>query len=149
VKRDRDEYGTTGFFAGTWDLLHPGHLTALGMAHDECDWLMVGLNVNPCKDNPLKDAPVETVLERWARLNACKFVDEIIPYESEDDIEKFVRMYEVNVLFAGVDHPRGTITGEEYVVDGGGTVVQAHRDHDYSSSDLRDKVVFLNKMARA
>lgn len=125
-----------GFTAGAFDLLHPGHLAMLEEAKTQCDYLIVGLHTNPQIDRPEKNKPIETVFERYLRLRACKWVDEIIPYDTERDL--------VNLLLT--IKPDVRILSEEYVdkeFTGKGLPIKIYfnsRQHTYSSSGLRKRL---------
>lgn len=82
----------TGFTASAFDLLHAGHIAMLREAKDQCDYLICGLQVDPSLDRVNKNAPVQTLVERYAQLNACKYVNEIIPYQTEQDLEDILTM---------------------------------------------------------
>ena len=86
-----------GFTASTFDLLHAGHVAMLREAKDQCDYLICGLQVDPSVDRANKNSPVQTLVERYAQLNAIKYVDEIIPYQTEQDLEDILTMYNFDV----------------------------------------------------
>ena len=93
-----------GFTCSTFDLLHAGHVTMLREAKDQCDYLIVGLQTDPSVDRPEKNAPVQTVVERYTQLNGIKYVDEIIPYNSEKDLEDILTMYTIHVRILGEEY---------------------------------------------
>ena len=76
-----------GFTCSSFDLLHSGHTLMLEESKSQCDYLIVGLQTDPTIDRPTKNKPVQTVVERYLQLRACKYVDEIIPYATEQDLE--------------------------------------------------------------
>jgi glycerol-3-phosphate cytidylyltransferase len=125
---------TTGFICSAFDLLHPGHLYILKECKKNCDYLIVGLHVNPQVERPLKNKPIETVYERWCRLSACKYVDKIIPYETEADLVNILTTEPLDVRFLGSDCQEN-ITGE--------SLVPLHyilRKNTFSSSELRKRL---------
>jgi glycerol-3-phosphate cytidylyltransferase len=120
-----------GFICSTWDLLHPGHLYTLSKCKQNCDYLIVGLHV---KGRNKKLA--ETVLERYSRLKACKWVDQIIPYETEDDLENILCTSNIDVRFLGEDYiGRDDITGKDLV-----NIQYISRTHDWSSTALKERI---------
>lgn len=125
-----------GFTAGAMDLLHPGHLMMLRECKDRCDWLIVGLHTDPTIDRPKKNKPVETVWERWLRLQSCGLVDEIIPYETEEDLTNLLRYLRPDVRFVGADHIGKDFTGKELDIP----VSYNSRDHNYSTTNLRRRI---------
>jgi glycerol-3-phosphate cytidylyltransferase len=86
-----------GFVASAFDLLHAGHVQMLREAKEQCDYLIVGLQVDPTIDRPQKNKPIQTIVERYTQLNAVKYVDEIIPYVTEGDLEDILTMYHIDV----------------------------------------------------
>ena len=133
-----------GIFPMVADLLHLGHLYPLKQAKKHCDKLIVVLNVDPTVDNPNKSKPVETVYERWFRLGACRYVDEIIPYCVEEDLMRLLTTTDYQVRFIGSDHKDGW-TGDAYEKDMGITPIVIPRYHGESSTNLKDRVVKAKK----
>ena len=93
-----------GFTCSTFDLLHAGHVQMLREAKEQCEYLLVGLQVDPSADRKEKNAPVQTVVERYTQLKAVKYVDEIIPYGTEQDLEDILTMYNIHVRVLGVEY---------------------------------------------
>ena len=129
-----------GFTASTFDLLHAGHVTMLREAKEQCDYLIVGLQTDPSIDRPEKNAPVQTVVERYTQLNGIKYVDEIIPYNSEKDLEDILTMYTIHVRILGEEYKNKTFTGRSTCAKRGIELYFNKRDHRFSSSDLRERV---------
>jgi glycerol-3-phosphate cytidylyltransferase len=129
-----------GFTCSTFDLLHAGHVTMLREAKDQCDYLIVGLQTDPSVDRPEKNAPVQTVVERYTQLNGIKYVDEIIPYNSEKDLEDILTMYTIHVRILGEEYKDKTFTGRAICAKRGIELYFNKRDHRFSSSDLRERV---------
>ena len=129
-----------GFTCSTFDLLHAGHLIMLREAKEQCDYLICGLQVDPSIDRKEKNAPIQTVVERYTQLKAIKYVDEIIPYATEADLEDILSMYNINVRVLGEEYREKDFTGKDICKRRG---IQLHfnkRDHRFSSSDLRARV---------
>lgn len=129
-----------GFTCSTFDLLHAGHVTMLREAKDQCDYLIVGLQTDPSIDRPEKNAPVQTVVERYTQLNGIRYVDEIIPYNSEKDLEDILTMYTIHVRILGEEYKDKTFTGRATCAKRGIELYFNKRDHRFSSSDLRERV---------
>ena len=92
----------TGITFSAFDLLHAGHIGMLREASENCDYLIVGLQTDPAIERPdIKNKPVQTLVERYAQLNALKFVDEIIPYETEQDLKDILELFQLDVRFLG------------------------------------------------
>lgn len=124
-----------GFTASACDLLHPGHLAMLREARNYCDYLIVGLHTNPQIDRPKKNKPIETVFERWVRLKACKYVDEIIPYDTEADLVNLLKVIKPDVRIIGEEYRDVEFTGKGLI-----PVIFNERKHDYSTTALRARL---------
>lgn len=130
----------TGITFGAFDLLHAGHVAMLEEAKRKCDFLIVGLHVDPTFERPdTKNKPIQSVYERWKQLNAMRAVDEIIPYETEQDIVNMLATLGLEKRFIGSDYVDRPITGQEVCEARGIEIVFIHRVHNYSSSELRTR----------
>ena len=134
-----------GFTCSTFDLLHAGHVQMLREAKEQCDYLICGLQVDPSLDRAEKNAPIQTVVERYTQLKAVGYVDEIIPYGTEKDLEDILTMYQIDVRILGEEYREKDFTGKDICKKRG---IQLHfnkRDHRFSSSDLRKRVAEREK----
>jgi len=129
-----------GFTASTFDLLHAGHIMMLREAKTVCDYLIVGLQTDPTIDRQEKNKPVQTLLERYIQLNAIEYVDEIVPYQTEQDLEDILNMFPINVRILGEEYKNGKFTGRATCAKRGIELYYNKRDHRFSSSDLRERV---------
>lgn len=129
-----------GFTASAFDLLHAGHVQMLRDAKSQCDYLIVGLQINPKLDRPEKNEPIQTVVERYTQLAAVKYVDEIIPYTTETDLEDILLMYAIDVRILGEEYRDKDFTGKEICKKRGIQLYFNKRDHRFSSSGLRRAV---------
>lgn len=109
-------------------------------AKDQCDYLICGLQVDPAIDRPEKNSPIQTIVERYSQLNAVKYVDEIIPYVTEQDLEDILTMLEIDVRIIGSEYKSGTFTGRAICSSRGIEIYYNKRDHRFSTSDLRQRV---------
>lgn len=129
-----------GITFGAFDLLHAGHVAMLEESKRKCDYLMVGLHVDPTVERPdTKNKPIQSVYERWKQLNAMKAVDEIIPYESEQDIINMCATLAIDKRFIGSDYINKDITGVTVCKERGIQIDFIKRIHNYSSSELRER----------
>ena len=129
-----------GFTCSTFDLCHAGHVMMLREAKTVCDYLIVGLQTDPSIDRPEKNKPVQTLLERYIQLNAIEYVDEIVPYQTEQDLEDILNMFPINVRILGEEYKNGKFTGRATCAKRGIELYYNKRDHRFSSSDLRERV---------
>lgn len=129
-----------GFTCSTFDLLHAGHVQMLREAKEECDYLICGLQIDPSIDRKDKNPPVQTVVERFIQLSAISYVDEVIPYATERDLEDILNMYNIDVRIIGEEYKKKTFTGRAICSKRGIEIYYNKRDHRFSSSDLRERV---------
>jgi len=126
-----------GFICGAWDLLHPGHVYTLRACKKRCDHLVVGLHINPKNERKNKNKPIETAFERYYQLLACKYVDEIIPYETNEDLINILQIMDIDIRFLGEDY----IDHHESIIGIGIVPIQyLPRKHNYSSTNLRKRL---------
>ena len=129
-----------GFTCSTFDLLHAGHVIMLREAKEQCDYLICGLQVDPSIDRKEKNAPIQTIVERYTQLKGIKYVDEIIPYATEADLEDILSMYPIDVRILGEEYRDGKFTGRATCAKRGIELYFNKREHRFSSSDLRRRV---------
>tara|TARA_R110000796_G_scaffold128160_1_gene243602 strand:- start:586 stop:1026 length:441 start_codon:yes stop_codon:yes gene_type:complete len=129
-----------GFTCSTFDLLHSGHIQMLRDAKEHCDYLICGLQIDPTIDRSEKNAPIQTVVERYTQLQAVKYVDEIIPYATEADLKDILEMYYINVRILGEEYRNKEFTGKDICSRRGIQLFFNNRDHRFSSSGLRQRV---------
>ena len=130
----------TGFTCGAFDLLHTGHLFFLEQCKQECDVLIVGLHSDPTIDRPHKNKPIQTMFERYQQLMACKYVYQVIPYDTERDLSNMMSILPINIRFIGEDHIANEITGQDICDNLGISIHFVNRTHTYSSSELRSRL---------
>ena len=130
----------TGITASTFDLLHAGHVQMLREAKDQCEYLICALQIDPSLDRPEKNPPVQTIVERFIQLSAISYVDEVIPYATEKDLEDILNMYNIDVRIIGEEYKKKTFTGRAICSKRGIEIYYNKRDHRFSSSDLRKRV---------
>lgn len=139
-----------GFTASTFDLLHAGHVMMLREAKEQCDYLICGLQIDPALDRPEKNSPIQSIVERYTQLSAIKYVDEIVVYSTERDLLDVLEMYKIDVRILGDEYKDKDFTGREVCDRLNIDLYFNNRDHRFSSSNLRQSVVwaesdFVNK----
>ena len=129
-----------GFTCSTFDLLHAGHILMLAEAKSKCDYLICGLQTNPAIDRPTtKNKPVQSIVERYTQLSAVKYVDEIIVYETEKDLEDLLMFLPINIRFIGEEYRNKDFTGKQMCIDSGVEIFYNSRSHRFSSTELRQR----------
>lgn len=124
-----------GFTCSAFDLLHAGHVAMLEEAKSVCDHLVVGLHTNPQIDRPTKNRPIQSVFERYIQLKGCKYVDEIIPYDTEEDLVNLLHILQPDIRILGEEYQDKEYTGKGIVPP-----YFNKRRHNFSSSNLRGKL---------
>ncbi|WP_164126596.1 adenylyltransferase/cytidyltransferase family protein [Sphingobacterium luzhongxinii] len=136
-RQDYNPGPRVGITFSTFDLLHAGHIMMLAEAKRQCDYLICGLQMDPTLDRPEKNAPTQTVVERYIQLRGCQYVDEIVPYSTEQDLEDILRSFKLDVRIVGDEYADRDFTGKQYCIDKGIELYYNSRDHRFSSSGLR------------
>ena len=129
-----------GITASTFDLLHAGHVEMLREAKDQCDYLICALQIDPHVDRKEKNKPVQTIVERYTQLEAVKFVDEVIPYLHESDLEDILQMRQIDVRILGEEYRDKDFTGRDICKARDIDLYFNKRDHRFSTSGLRKRV---------
>ena len=140
MKLDYKDCGNIGFTCSTFDLLHAGHVVMLEEAKRHCDYLIVGLQVDPTLDRAHKNAPIQSIVERQIQLSAIKYVDEVVCYTTEADLEDLLLTLPINVKVMGEEYKNKDFTGKQICKDRGIKLVFNGRDHSFSSTSLRKRV---------
>jgi len=126
-----------GFTCSCFDLLHAGHILMLKDAKEQCDKLIVGLQTDPTLDRPEKNKPIQSFEERKIQLEAVKYVDEILKYNTEKELFEILRMLRPDVRILGSDYEGKYFTGTELNIP----IYYHKRNHNYSSSNLRQEIL--------
>jgi glycerol-3-phosphate cytidylyltransferase len=130
-----------GIVFSTFDLLHAGHIAMLAEVKNHCDYLIAGLQTDPTIDRPdTKNPPVQSIVERQITLSATRYVDEIVVYQTEKDLEDILLTLPIDVRILGIEYADKDFTGKQICVDRGIEIVYNSRDHSFSSSSLRKRV---------
>jgi|TARA_R110000803_G_scaffold25160_1_gene60141 glycerol-3-phosphate cytidylyltransferase len=133
-----------GFTCSSFDLLHAGHVQMLREAKEHCDYLIVGLQIDPSLDRPEKNPPIQTIVERYSQLKAVRYVDEIIPYKTEQDLEDILELYTIDVRVLGEEYRDKDFTGKDICRKRDIDLHFNRRDHRFSSTLLRQSCAINN-----
>jgi glycerol-3-phosphate cytidylyltransferase len=125
-----------GFTCSCFDLFHAGHVMMLKEAKAQCNYLIVGLQTDPTLDRPEKNKPIQSILERYIQLEACKHVDQIVPYATEKDLLDLLTSYPIDVRIIGEEYKNKQFTGYDLPM----AVYFNSRQHSFSSTELRERV---------
>jgi glycerol-3-phosphate cytidylyltransferase len=130
-----------GFNCSTFDLFHAGHVTMLREEKRHCDYLIAAIQVDPTVDRPdTKNKPVLSIYERYVCVSACKYVDEVIVYHTEEDLLNLLKTQHIDIRFLGDEYKTKDFTGKQWCLDHGVELFFHERQHPYSSSSLRQRV---------
>ena len=142
IKQLTAEGKKIGITFSTFDMLHAGHIAMLAEAKNHCEYLICGLQTDPTIDRPdTKNKPVQSIVERQIQLAACRYVDEVVVYQTEQDLIDLLLILPVDVRILGVEYQDKAFTGEHECYQRGIELVFNGRDHSFSSSSLRKRVV--------
>lgn len=129
-----------GFTASAFDLLHAGHILMLKEAKNNCDYLIVALQSDPTIDRPEKNKPIQALEERLIQIQAVKYIDEVILYNTEADLLNILASTKIDIRFLGDDYIDKNFTGKDYCIDNNIKIFYNNRDHGYSSTELRKRI---------
>jgi glycerol-3-phosphate cytidylyltransferase len=146
IKEIKKSGQKVGIVFSAFDLLHAGHIAMLAECKNHCDYLIAALQTDPTIDRPdTKNKPVQTIVERQIQLAATRYVDEIVVYQTEKDLEDLLLILPVDVRILGIEYADKPFTGREICLSRGIQLVYNNRDHSFSSSSLRKRVATLEK----
>ena len=126
-----------GITFGAFDLFHAGHVLMLEEAKAVCDYLIVCIQTDPSLDREEKNKPVQSIIEREIQVSGCRFVDEVIVYDTEVDLLNIIDQVDWDVRIIGEEYKDKDFTGRDQ------TLERCHfnkRPHTFSSSELRERV---------
>ena len=133
-----------GFNCSSFDLLHAGHVTMLKMEKQLCDYLIVALQTDPTIDRPgIKNKPVQSTYERYVQLQGCRYVNEILVYDTEFDLLQMLQTQTIHIRFLSDEYIDRDFTGKQWCIDNGIELHYHKRSHVYSSSELRARTANL------
>ena len=134
-----------GITFSSFDLFHSGHVAMLKEAKSNCDHLMVGVQTDPTIDRPEKNKPIQSVFERYVQLEGCKYIDQIVPYATEKEIEDILLTYKIDKRFIGEEYKTKEFTGKQLCVDKDIELYYNKRQHSFSTTNLRTRIVEADK----
>jgi glycerol-3-phosphate cytidylyltransferase len=129
-----------GITCSCFDLFHAGHVKMLQEAKSQCDYLIVALQTDPTIDRPTKNKPVQSLVERYIQVNGCKYVDEIVPYQTEKELEEIFASFQLNIRIIGDDYRGREFTGKDICASRGIDIYYNKRDHNFSSTELKIRI---------
>ncbi len=129
-----------GITFSSFDLFHAGHVKMLEEAKNVCDFLIVGLQLDPSIDRPEKNKPTQSIIERYVQLRGCKYIDEIVPYITEQDLIDILSSFKIDVRIIGEEYKKRGFTGKDLCNKKGISIYYNKREHRFSSSFLRQQV---------
>lgn len=142
IRKLKDDGKKIGITFSTFDLFHSGHIAMLAEAKNHCDYLICGLQTDPTIDRPeTKNHPVQSIVERQIQLAACRYVDEVVVYQTEQDLIDLLLILPLDVRVLGVEYEQSEFTGKMEGSIRGIEHIFNRRDHSFSSSGLRSRVV--------
>lgn len=129
-----------GITCSTFDLLHAGHIIMLEECKKHCDYLICALQVDPTIDRPEKNKPIQSLVERYIQLDAVKYVDKIIPYSTEEDLDTIFSSLDLDVRIIGEEYKEKEFTAKRICQKRGIKIIYNKREHEFSTTNLRKKI---------
>lgn len=146
VRELKDKGLKIGITFSTFDMLHAGHIAMLAEAKNHCDYLICGLQTDPTIDRPdTKNKPVQSIVERQIQLSAVRYVDEVVVYQTEQDLVDLLLILPLDVRILGVEYQNSEFSGKKECMARGIELIYNGRDHSFSSSSLRKRVAEAEK----
>jgi glycerol-3-phosphate cytidylyltransferase len=141
IRKLKEDGKKIGITFSTFDMLHAGHIAMLAEAKNHCDYLICGLQTDPTIDRPdTKNKPVQSIVERQIQLAACRYVDEVVVYQTEQDLVDLLLILPLDIRVLGVEYQDKEFTGREECYMRNIELIFNGRDHSFSSSSLRKRV---------
>ena len=120
-------------------MYHAGHVMMLKECRQHCDYLIVALNkaehINPTI-NPDKKPPLFSIDERVIIMESCRYVDEVLIYNSEEELLQLMTNSSLNIRFLGDDYRGKPITGSELDIP----IYYTDRSHGLSTSIYKKRL---------
>lgn len=129
-----------GITCSAFDLFHAGHVKMLEEAKQQCDYLIVALQTDPTIDRPEKNKPIQSIVERYIQVNGCQYVDEIVPYTTEDDLKDIFKAFKLDCRFIGIEYKDKDFTAKDVCLSRKIELIYNSRFHKWSSSELRNRI---------
>ena len=126
-----------GITFSAFDLLHTGHIVMLQETKTVCDYLICALQVDPSKTRKNKNTPSQTIVERQIQLSAVKYVDEIIVYETEEDLENIFASLKIDIRIIGEEYKQKNFTAKDICKKRNIEIYYNDRKHNFSSTNLK------------
>ena len=100
---------------GTFDILHPGHIQLFKVAKELGDMVIVGTDTDEkIKKDKGDHRPVNDLCYRVAMLEAIKYIDAVHTFDTRQELEGLIMLYEPDILLLGDDWRYGDVVGREY-----------------------------------
>lgn len=129
-----------GITCSSFDLFHAGHVKMLEESKSQCDYLIVALQTDPTIDRPEKNKPIQSIVERYVQVSGCKWVDEIVPYTTEKDLEDIFASFQLDCRFIGIEYKDKDFTAKDICISRKIELIYNSRSHKWSSSELRKRI---------
>jgi len=125
-----------GFVAGSFDIIHPGYIKMFKEAKENCNYLIVGLQVDSSVERKNKIKPILTVEERGEMLISLRYVDEVLVYDTEEDMYNLLKQINIDVRFLGDDYRQKEYTGIDLNIP----IHFCSREHGWSTTKFKQLI---------
>jgi glycerol-3-phosphate cytidylyltransferase len=134
-----------GITFSAFDLFHAGHIKMLEEAKSKCDYLIVGLQLDPSIDRPDKNTPTQSIVERYVQVRSCKYIDEVVPYVTEQDLIDILSSFKIDLRIIGEEYKEKYFTGKEQCKKNNIQIHYNKRNHRFSSTNLKNEILKVKK----
>lgn len=126
-----------GLLASQFDPLHPGVVWAMAQSIDAgvCEGILAALHVDASIERG-KPKPILTVEERGYLLASIRYVAEVIPYDTEQDLYELILTARPSVRILGDDYVGKPYVGDDLPIP----VFYAQRRPDWSRTAFRERL---------
>jgi D-beta-D-heptose 7-phosphate kinase/D-beta-D-heptose 1-phosphate adenosyltransferase len=101
---------------GCFDVLHRGHIELLKYAKSLGDWLVVGIDTDErVKSSKGESRPFNNIEDRVAILESIKYVDEVVVFDTDCELEDKVLLSNADVMVVGSDYKDKEVIGSRHV----------------------------------
>ena len=106
------------FVNGTFDLLHPGHISLLNYAKSLGDYLVVGIDTDDrVREKKGSTRPIYNQEDRGLMLIALSAVDEVTYFSSDESLEALVKDVKPDIMVVGSDWKDKSVIGSYWAAE--------------------------------
>ena len=121
---------------GTFDILHPGHIELFKVGASLGKKLIVATDTDEkIRKDKGASKPVNNLCDRISMLQAIKYIDEVLYFNTREELEGLIKLYRPDILLLGDDWQGGDVVGIENARE-----VRFLPRLNYSTTDIIKKI---------